>query len=119
MNGRRVYFTDGTSECFYTAVFDAYKDENAYITSERSLQLSLGETHVYVEADGEKVARVLNKLKRLDARTVYDVECVLRHRAVDGAQTAFLYIRELVKTGRSVRGKLSTSTVRKMMCALS
>lgn len=115
MNGRRVYFTDGTSECFYTAVFDAYKDENVYITSERSLQLSLGETHVYVEADGEKVARVLNKLKRLDARTVYDVECVLRHRAVDGAQTAFLYIRELVKTGRSVRGKLSTSAVRKMM----
>lgn len=115
MNGRKVYFTDGTSESFYTAVFDGYNDGGAYITSEKHLQLSLGETHVYVEPDGEKVARVLNKIKRLDARAVLDIEYVLRHNAADKAQTAFLYVRELVKSGRSVRGKLSLSCVRKMM----
>ena len=115
MNGRKVYFTDGTSESFYTAVFDGYNDSAAYITSEKHLQLSLGETHVYVEMDGEKVARVLNKIKRLDARAVLDIEYVLRHNAADKAQTAFLYVRELVKSGRSVRGKLSLSCVQKMM----
>ena len=115
MNGRKVYFTDGTSESFYTAVFDAYKDENAYLTSEKHLQLSLGESFVHVCADGEKVARVCNKLKRLDGNAVYDVELVLRSRESDREQTAFLYIRELVKTGRSVRGKLSVSAVRRMM----
>lgn len=115
MNEKKVYFTDGTSECFFTAVFDAYNDQSAYVTSEQHLQLSLGETFTYVYPDGEKVARVQNKLKRLDARSVYDVELVLRSREADREQTAFLYIRELVKTGKSVRGKLSASCVRRMM----
>jgi len=115
MNEKKVYFTDGTSECFYTAVFDAYKDENAYVTSEKYLQLSLGQSFVHVIADGEKVARVLNKIRRLDKNAVYDVELALRSRERDREQTAFLYVRELVRSGKSVRGKLSVSAVRRMM----
>ncbi len=115
MNTRKVYFTDGTQESFFTAVFDGYKDDSAYLTSEKNLQLSLGEEWVKLEADGEKVARVLRKLKAIDARAVYDVQLVLRSCESDREQTAFLYVRELVKTGKSVRGKLALAAVRRMM----
>lgn len=115
MNTRKVYFTDGTQESFFTAVFDGYKDDSAYLTSEKNLQLSLGEEWVKVEADGEKVARVLRKLKAIDARAVYDVQLVLRSCESDREQTAFLYVRELVKMGKSVRGKLALAAVRRMM----
>ncbi len=115
MNTRKVYFTDGTQESFFTAVFDGYKDDSAYLTSEKNLQLSLGEEWVKVEADGEKVARVLRKLKAIDARAVYDVQLVLRSCERDCEQTAFLYVRELVKMGKSVRGKLALAAVRRMM----
>ena len=115
MNVKTVYFTDGTSDGFYTAVFDAYKDESAYLTSERFRQGSLCERVTCVLADTEKATRVLRKVKSIDANAAYDIELVLRSRETDREQVAFLYVRELVKTGRSVRGKLSVEAVRRMM----
>ena len=115
MNVKNVYITDGTSEGFYTAVFDAYKDEEAYVTAEKRYQLSLGQAPIFVQTDGEKAARVTRKVKCLDAKALYDTELVIRNRESDGVQTAFLYLRELVKSGRCVRGKLTVSCVRRMM----
>jgi probable DNA metabolism protein len=115
MNARTVYFTGGTEEGFFTAVFDGYNQPNAYLTSEKNIQLSLGERTVKVLPDMEKAARVERKMKRIDARAVDDVRLVLRHRDEEREQIAFLYIRELVKTGKSVRGKLSVEWVRRMM----
>lgn len=115
MNDKKVYFTDGTEQGFLTAVFDAYKDQNAYVTSEKNFQLSLGQMFVNVLPDVEKAERVLVKIKAIDANAAYDLGLVLRNRETDREQTAFCYVRELVKTGRSVRGKLSLECVRRMM----
>ena len=110
---RTVYVLDGTEECFFTAVFAAYNDATAYLTSSPCLQGCLGEKVIKVSADGEKAARVVRKIKKIDAPALFDVQTILRAGVVDREQTAFLYVRELVKTGRSVRGKLSVECVRK------
>lgn len=115
MNARTVYFTGGTEEGFFTAVFDGYNQPNAYLTSEKNLQLGLGENFIKVQPDMEKVARVERKIKGLDARAIGDVRLALRHRDGDREQVAFLYLRQLVKTGKSVRGMLSVENVRRMM----
>ena len=115
MNGRTVYFTDGTEDGFFTAVFDGYKTENAYVSSGKNLQLSIGEKSVFVLTDTEKAERVRRKIKGIDAHALYDVRLALRHRDEEREQVAFLYLRQLVKEGKSVRGKLSVGAVRRMM----
>lgn len=115
MNGKNIYITDGTSEGFYTALFDAYKDGEAYLTAGGRIQLSFGQTQIFVTGDGEKAARVVRKIKSLDAKALFDTETVIRNREEDGVQTAFLYLRELVKSGRCIRGKLTLPCVRRMM----
>ena len=52
------YLVDGSEENFYTAVFDAYKDNDCIITSERNVQLGLGFEVKDVITDGEKAKRV-------------------------------------------------------------
>lgn len=115
MNAKTIYLIDGTSDGFYTAVFDAYTDKTAWLTSERCRQGLLGEKTVRVQPNAEKTGRVLSKIKSIDANAAYDIELVLRSRASDREQTAYLYVRELVQTGKSVRGKLSVEAVRRMM----
>ena len=115
MNIKTVYLLDGSEEGFFTAVFDAYKDRTAYLTSEGNRQLAFGEKLVLVKADGQKSERVVRKIKQIDAEVLYDLGLALRNRELDREQTAFLYIRELVETGRRVRGKLSVECVRRMM----
>lgn len=112
---RTVYQLDGTEACFLTAVFLAYRDETAYLSSLPYLQVCLGERLIVVAADEEKAARVARKVKSIDASALFDVQTVLRSNAADKEQTAFFYLKELVETGRSVRGKLSVDCVRKTM----
>ena len=100
MNGRTVYFTDGTEDGFFTAVFDGYKTENAYVSSGKNLQLSIGEKSVFVLTDTEKAERVRRKIKGIDAHALYDVRLALRHRDEEREQVAFLYLRQLVKEGK-------------------
>ena len=102
MNGKTVYLTDGTSDGFYTAVFEAYKDDNALLTSERYRQSSIGERTVRVVPDLGKATRVVSKIKSIDGNAAYDIELVLRSREADKEQTAFLYIRELYRNNHQV-----------------
>ena len=112
---RTVYLLSGELDCFFTAVFLAYKDATAWLCSAPFWQGCIGETVVEVVTDAEKSARVVRKIQSIDANALFDVQTILRSSASDGEQTAYLYVKELVKTGRVVRGKLSVECVRRAM----
>ncbi|MBQ8375337.1 MAG: TIGR03915 family putative DNA repair protein [Clostridia bacterium] len=112
---RNIYCLDGERQSFFAAVFDAYNDQNAYLSSSANLQAELGDICIRVEENEEKTARVLKKLKTIDADAPFDIATILRNSAEDAPQTALEYIRETVKTGRSVKGKLSSPWVRRAM----
>ncbi len=93
----KIFICDGTAAGFYTAVFEAYKENNCIITSDNNVQLSLDSEVITVETDGDKSRRVTEKLNGYDKEAVNDINCVLR--SCDGLkeQTAFEYIKVLVK----------------------
>ena len=62
----------------FTAVFQAYKDETAYITSSNSYQTELGEIWHEVENDNELGARVVNGVRKADDRAFKEIDCILR-----------------------------------------
>ena len=45
---RNIYLTDGTAETFFTAVFDAYRDADAFLSPSRALQTALGDRFIPV-----------------------------------------------------------------------
>lgn len=112
---RTIYRLNGELDCFFTAVFLAYNDAAAYLTASSCMQGCIGETVVTVEVDEGKAARVIKKIKSIDATALFDVQTILCSSAYDSEQTAFLYVKELVKAGRAVRGHLSVECVRRAM----
>ncbi len=107
-----TYFvTDGSADCFYTAVFDAYRQKDAVITSESNLQTQLDSQICEVVADGEKCERVKRKLRQLDAGAAGDVELVLRSCNPLRENTAFEYIRLIIEHGGPVRNMLAHPVV--------
>lgn len=107
----KVFITDGTAEGFYTAVFMAYREEGAVITSLKNRQLSFDTEIIGVETDDEKVARVRAKLDKLDRFAAGDIDLALRSGDSLKEQTAFEYIKLLVSKGHAVRRMLSEPTV--------
>ncbi len=97
------YLTDGTADCFYTAVFDAYTDKDCIITSEKNVQIGLGYELKEVQTDSEKAERVKRKLDALDGSAVDDVNIMLRSCDPLRENAAFAYIKLIVKHGGSVR----------------
>ncbi len=107
----KVFITDGTTEGFYTAVFDAYREDGAVITSPENMQLRFDSAVVNVAADSGKAQRVKNKLDRLDRYAAGDIDLALRSDDALREQAAFEYIKLLVKSGRPVRKMLSHPAV--------
>ena len=112
---RTVYLTDGTDCGFFTAVFQAYNNESAYLTASPAFQTELGDTLVFVKTDEEKAKRVLRKLRDLDRRCLSELDYILRTPYSEKAQTAFLYLRQIVQKGAPVRDMLHLFEVRKAM----
>lgn len=110
----KVFITDGTAESFYTAVFVAYRESGAVITSQKNRQLSFDSEIIIVKTDNEKVARVRAKLDKLDRFAAGDIDLALRSCDSLKEQTAFEYIKLLVNRGRPVRRMLSEPTVIEM-----
>lgn len=115
------YITDGTADCFYTAVFDAYKDKDCVITSETDVQIGLGCEMKEVRAVPEKAGRVRRRLASYDGRALNDVGLILRSCDPLKEQTAFVYIRLTITHGGAVRGMQAnprvlqaTDTIRKV-----
>ena len=97
------YITDGTEDCFYTAVFDCYRDRDGTITSRHDVQLTLDGGIKRVRTDVGKAARVKRKIEACDGRAAKDIALMLRSCAPDREQRALEYIRVLVENGRPVR----------------
>ena len=106
-----VFITDGTPEGFYTAVFNAYREKDAVITSRRDMQLTFDTTAKNVETETEKAMRVRAKLDKIDRFAAGDVDLALRSNDSLKEQAAFEYIRLLVEKGRPVRRMLSLPAV--------
>jgi len=98
------YIVDGSETCFYTAVFEAYKDKECVITSERDVQLGLGFELREVTPDEEKAARVKRKLCKLDAAATEDITLALRSCDPLKENAAFEYIKLIIARGAPVRG---------------
>lgn len=97
------YITDGSEDCFYTAVFDAYKNENCIITSQGDIQLGLGYELIEVERDENKAERVKRKLNLLDAGALNDIKLILKSCDPLKENIAFEYVKLIVKNGGAVR----------------
>lgn len=98
----KIYLTDGTEECFYTAVFDAYKDTGAEITSDGNIQLGLDYEVICVAPDGEKCGRVKAALLKYDGQAVNDIKMCLKSGDGQKEQAAFLYIKKLLELKRPI-----------------
>ena len=105
---------DGSEECFFTAVFEAFKDRDCIITCERDLQLGLGYELREVTPDGEKCERVKKKLRALDKLCLEDIALALRSCDQLKEQTAFGYIRLIIARGGAVRNMYAEPAVMEM-----
>lgn len=105
------YLVDGSEDCFYTAVFDGYNDKGCAITSRRDLQLGLDTAVKEITADEQKAKRVKKKICEYDSAATNDISLALRSCADNKEQTAFEYIRLLIKHRRPVRTMLSIPAV--------
>lgn len=108
------YLVDGSEDCFFTAVFDAFGDRDCVITSEKYLQLGLEYTLTEVQTDGQKCNRVKKKLDACDRLCLKDIALVLRSCDPLKEQTALEYIRLIVAKGGAVRNMLAEPAVMEM-----
>lgn len=108
------FLVDGSEDCFYTAVFDAYKNKDCLITSERDVQLGLGFEVLDVVTDENKAARVRAKINALDRGAAEDITLLLKSCNPLKESVAFEYIRLIIESGGAVRGMLANPTVIEM-----
>ena len=108
------YLVDGSEDCFYTAVFDAYKNKECLITSERDVQLGLGFEVFDVVTDENKAERVKAKIHALDRGAAEDITLLLKSNASLKENVAFEYIKLIISNGDAVRAMLANPTVIEM-----
>lgn len=108
------FLVDGSENCFYTAVFDAYKNKDCMITSERNVQLGLGFEVNDVVTDENKAERVKAKVNALDKGAAEDISLLLRSDNPLKENVAFEYIKLLISNGGAVRAMLANPTVIEM-----
>ncbi len=112
---RNIYRTDGSVEGFFTAVFDAYQDGNAYLTSSACFQQELFDNFLSVSTDEEKAKRVVKKLYSLSKQGTKEIFSILRTPEEDKEQAAFLYAKEIVQSSGSARSRLTDPAVRRAL----
>ena len=93
----KIFVTDGGSDSFFTAVFEAYKESECVITSDSNVQMSFDSEVVSVDCDLEKCERVQRGIEKYDKNAVDDVLIVLRSCDSLKEQIAFEYIKRLME----------------------
>lgn len=106
-----VYITDGSEDCFYTAVFSACTDKDCVVTSSRTVQLPMDSTVIVTQTDEKKCARVRKKLAEYAPRSLKDVSLLLRRGSETKEQTALEYIRLIIRRKAPVGDMLSHPAV--------
>lgn len=110
----KQFITDGTAQSFFTAVFNAYNCKECIISSSERVQLALDTEIVKVETDELKAQRVIKKLDLIDKYSIDEIGLLLRSCRDDKEQTAFEYIKLIVKHARPIRTMLNNPTVIEM-----
>ncbi len=109
-----IYIFDGTMYGFTTAFTQAFKDENAVLTSKQT-QLPLGQEPVLVATDEQLAAKAAARLTSFDKRALNDLDTLLRSGEPDNEQVAFEYFKLLATLKRPVRRMLAEPAVFKAM----
>ncbi len=106
----KIFITDGTAQSFFTAVFDAFK-EDCIITSDDSFQLPLDSEIIRVSTDEEKCERVRRGIARYDTYAEEEILLALRSFDTQKEQIAFNYIKKLMQIKAPIRKRLSLPDV--------
>lgn len=93
----KIFITDGGSDSFFTAVFEAYKESECVITSDNNVQISFDCELVRIDADFEKCERVQRGIAKYDREAIDDILLVLRSCDNLKEQIAFEYIKRLME----------------------
>jgi probable DNA metabolism protein len=109
------FIVDGTENCFFTAVFDAYNKKDCIITSVGNVQLGFNSKVTEVASDEQKADRVRNKLKQVDSHSLNDIDLVLRSCDGTKEQVSFDYIKLIMQNHGPVRTMLALPTVMEML----
>ncbi|MBE5752518.1 MAG: DNA metabolism protein [Clostridiales bacterium] len=112
---RRIYRIDKSLESFFTAVFYAYNDKNAYLTSAEIFQPELEDTIFRLESESDKAERVQRTIYKTDPKAKREIERILRSNHFEREQIAFEYLKLVIKHGKSARERLTISAVRRAM----
>lgn len=112
---RNIYLTDGSERGFFTAVFDAYTDKDAYLTSSKAFQSGLFDTFIEVESEETKAQRVMKKLFSLSSQGAREILSILRTEADEKEQAAFLYAKKIVRYGEGARSRLADAEVHRAL----
>ncbi len=97
-----VYFFEHTRRGFYSAVFDAFPDKDAFLAG-RDFQLGFGDREVPDATDSAKSERVKRKIALYDRHALTDIDAMLRSDGAQKEQTALGYIRSLMREKAPVR----------------
>jgi probable DNA metabolism protein len=112
---RRIYQFSADRESFFTAVFYAYNDKNAFLTSATIFQPQLEDEFIKIEGESDKAARVQKAIRNAFPPAKHDIERILRSANPEREQIAFEYLKLVVKYGRGARERLTLSAVRRAM----
>lgn len=93
----KIFITDGGSDSFFTAVFDAYTERECVISSDSNVQMSFDCEVVRVETDFKKCVRVQRGIAKYDKNAIDDILIVLRSCDSMKEQIAFDYIKRLME----------------------
>ena len=107
----KIFITDGSPEGFFTAVFDAFNQKDANITSDTHVQLALDREVIRVIPDAGKSGRVLRGIYNCDRYAAEEISLVLRSCDPLKEQIVFEYIKKLMQIKFPIRKRLSLSEV--------
>ena len=107
----KIYLTDGTVTCFFTAVFDCFREKECVITSNPNIQLTFDSEIIRIESDGEKNLRVQKAINGYDKECADDVVTLLRSCDPLKEQIAFEYIKKLIQVKAPVKNRLNIPEV--------
>ncbi len=106
---------DGTPCSFFTAVFVAYPEQNAVLTSERSFQSEIGDEFNVVKADENKASKIVRRLYSFDKFCLNEIELILRSGEPNREQIAFEYIKKIAVQQGEVRKMFVVPAVQSAM----
>jgi probable DNA metabolism protein len=105
-----IYFFDGSEDGFLTAFLQAFHDENALLSSQKT-QLIVGEQSLFVSTDSARAKRARERLLSFDKNAAHDLTLLLRCGQVDNEQVAFNYLRTLAQRKAPVKTMLTNRIV--------